>query len=218
MSPNFKVLRLQGCEIGKLGVKHLKTILKLPNSRVEEIDLSYNMIQSDGAQELCRAFFETHEEFKTSKSSLQDLVRPDSSGELDEWDPSMPPPVITLKLACNNLEEVGIRNLCRALALPTTRIRHLSLSNNFLHYAGTKTLVAALIENTSLRKLELAQNFIKDEGAECLSFLLGLETCLLEEVDISDNFICTRGAHAIYSIFDNSTKTHEDDEEIETTG
>ena len=94
--------------------------------------------------------------------------------------------------------------------MPSIKIRHLSLSNNFLHYAGCKTLVDSLIENTSLRKLELAQNFIKDEGAECLSFLLGLETCLLEELDISDNFICTRGAHAIFSVFDTATKLQED--------
>lgn len=89
------------------------------------------------------------------------------------------------------------------LTSPTSQLTHLSLSNNFLHYAGCKTLVAGLIENTSLRRLELAQNFIKDEGAECLSFMLGLETCLLEELDISDNFICTKGAHAIYSVLDN---------------
>lgn len=48
ISPNFRTLRLQGCEIGKLGIKHLRTILKMPHSSIEEIDLCYNMVQSDG--------------------------------------------------------------------------------------------------------------------------------------------------------------------------
>ena len=85
--------------------------------------------------------------------------------------------------------------------MPEFRLRHLSLSQNFLHYAGCKVLVDALIVNTSLRKLELASNFIKDEGAECLSFLLGLKTCQLEYLDIRDNFICQKGILALLSVF-----------------
>lgn len=219
MLPHFRVLRMQGCEIGKVGVKHLKTILRLPKCHIEEIDVSYNMMQSDNTNELCKVFLEPptttttaaqvrlQEEAKRRTES--DLIRPDEEDGTQmvkiEWDPSLPPQVKVLNLACNNLEETGIRSLCQALVLPTVRLTHLSLSNNFLHYSGCKTLVEALIENTTLRRLELAQNFIKDEGAECLSFLLGLETCLLEDLDLSDNFICTRGTYALYSVFENGS-------------
>ena len=115
---------------------------------------------------------------------------------------ALPVELLSLNLECNNIEESGLRNLCSALTSPSIKLQHLSLSNNFLHYSGCKTLVASLIENTSLRTLGLAQNFIKDQGAECIGFLLGLETCLLEEINLSDNFICAKGAYAIYSIFE----------------
>ena len=48
---------------------------------------------------------------------------------------------------------------------------------------------------------------MKCEGAECLSFMLGLETCLLEEIDISDNFIQNKGAQALLEVLDPGTKT-----------
>ena len=82
------------------------------------------------------------------------------------------------------------------------RLRELDLSSNFLHLVGCKILVEALIENKTLRKLSIASNFIKCEGAECLSFMLGLETCLLEEIDISDNFIGDRGAQALLDVLE----------------
>ena len=94
-----------------------------------------------------------------------------------------------LNLASNNIEEKGLKVLCEALASNQIKVRDLNLSANFLHFNGCKHLVDALIENQTLRKLAINSNFIKCEGAECLSFMLGLETCLLEEIDISDNFI-----------------------------
>ena len=106
----------------------------------------------------------------------------------------MPSQVTVLNLASNNITENGLKFLCQGLASNQTRIREINLSENFLHFNGCKHLIDALIENQTLRKLSIASNFIKCEGAECLSFMLGLETCLLEELDISDNFISNRGA------------------------
>ena len=94
-----------------------------------------------------------------------------------------------LNIASNNISENGLKFIAQGLASNQTRIKELNLSANFLHFNGCKHLVEGLIENQTLRKLSIASNFIKDEGAECLSFMLGLETCLLEEIDISDNFI-----------------------------
>lgn len=149
------------------------------------------------------------EELKVSKSESH-LIRDDDDqqdepSDKDNWDPKQPPQIKKLNLTSNNIEGIGLKHLCKALTLPTFRLAELSLSQNFLHYSGCKILVDALIVNTSLRKLHLASNFIKDEGAECLSFLLGLDTCYLEELDISDNFICTRGALALYSVLDISS-------------
>jgi len=53
-------------------------------------------------------------------------------------------------------------------------LQELSLANNFLYVEGTKALIEALIENKSLRKLNLASNFMKDEGCQMLCFYLGL--------------------------------------------
>ena len=40
--PTITVLRLKGCEIGKIGAKHLMKVLKLSDCNIRELDLSYN--------------------------------------------------------------------------------------------------------------------------------------------------------------------------------
>ena len=40
--PSLTVLRLKGCEIGKIGAKHLRKVLNLPDCNFKELDLSYN--------------------------------------------------------------------------------------------------------------------------------------------------------------------------------
>ena len=52
MRQNLRKLRFQGCEIGKAGVKLLKVVLGMYGCRVESLDVSYNMLQSDGVNEL----------------------------------------------------------------------------------------------------------------------------------------------------------------------
>ena len=150
-------------------------MLRLPECRIEHLDLSFNLLHSDGINDLCKVFLKPNE---TMSNSL-----------------------LSLELGSNNIESGGMRHLCKALMTATFCLQHLNLSQNFLHYSGCKILVDALIVNTTVRTLALASNFIKDEGAECMSFLLGLETCQLEQLDISDNFICQRGALAILSVF-----------------
>ena len=108
MTSKLKVVRLKGCEIGKTGVKHLKTIIKLPKSHIKEIDLSFNMLQSEGVNEFCKIFLHQaghkgrkkgrDEESKSAAGfgaarNEDDLIRPDSDGnggdgEDDDWDMS----------------------------------------------------------------------------------------------------------------------------------
>ena len=51
-----------------------------------------------------------------------------------------------------------------------------------------------------------------------MSFLLGLDTCFLEELDISDNFICTRGALALFSVFDTGSQIKDEVEDVAAVG
>jgi len=89
----------------------------------------------------------------------------------------------------------------------TTVLRELNLNNNFLHLPGCKLVVEALIENHSLKRLHLASNFLKCEGADFLTFYLGLPTCILEEIDLQDNFIGEKGGFSLFEVLDPSTKT-----------
>ena len=50
----LRTLRLQGCEIGKIGVKHLKQIVKLAGCSITDIDVSYNMLESSLVNEFCK--------------------------------------------------------------------------------------------------------------------------------------------------------------------
>ena len=94
-----------------------------------------------------------------------------------------------LSLSQINIDDKALRVVCRCLVHVHVQLRDLDLSGNYLHYQGTRILVDSLIENRSLKRLNLASNFMKDEGAECVAFYLGLKICLLEQLDLSDNFV-----------------------------
>lgn len=79
------------------------------------------------------------------------------------------------------------------------------MANNFLHIDGTRNLIEALCDNRSLRKLNLASNFIKDDGCEQVCYYLGLPTCLLLELNLQDNFITEKSAGCIIDVLDPGT-------------
>jgi Ran GTPase-activating protein (RanGAP) involved in mRNA processing and transport len=58
------------------------------------------------------------------------------------------------------------------------------MEGNSLHETGAKQLVDALSKNKSLRTLNLASNFIKDEGCQALCFFLLQPTCQLKEINL----------------------------------
>ena len=105
-----------------------------------------------------------------------------------------------LDLSGNSIDIEGVRALGSFII--QSAIQDLSFANNFLYVEGTKALIEALIENRSLRKLNLASNFMKDDGCQMLCFYLGLPTCMLIELNLQDNFITDKSASVLIEVLD----------------
>ena len=54
-NPDLRILRLKGCEIGKIGVKQLRKLLCESSVSIAELDVSFNQLHSEGVIEVCKA-------------------------------------------------------------------------------------------------------------------------------------------------------------------
>ena len=82
----------------------------------------------------------------------------------------------------------------------------LNLWGNNLTYKSISTLVETLNGNETLKELDLACNRILDKGIKIISPFLALNTCILEDIDLSSNGITEEGArHLAYMCRKNRT-------------
>jgi Ran GTPase-activating protein (RanGAP) involved in mRNA processing and transport len=177
---HYKVFHLQSLKLPRNGLTEnaagaLARIVQQSETLVE-LDLSHNPLRSDGLSSLKHALITTVAAGTSIRSRLQ---------RLDLTDTQIGPK--------------GMASLASILR-HNESIRELQLGYNNLGTKSMKTLSTILCEeNTTLRKLGLSHNKLKDRGAGLISHTLNpkLSNCKLTGLDLSGNSIGPVGAEQI---------------------
>ncbi|KAJ3065807.1 T-complex-associated testis-expressed protein 1, partial [Rhizoclosmatium hyalinum] len=99
-------------------------------------------------------------------------------------------------------------NLCNAIKL-TSSLETLVIQASGIDDDRARLISSALLENKTIKKLDLSHNKIGDSGARGIAKVLASPTCLLTHLDISNNQIKQEGAHSIGKALQiNSTLIH----------
>ncbi|XP_076014116.1 NACHT, LRR and PYD domains-containing protein 3-like [Genypterus blacodes] len=208
---SLESLRLSSCSLSDSSCAFLATALKLNPSHLKELDLSYNDLQDSGLEMLsaglespdCR--LETLRLVRCQLSKSSSLVsalnsNPSHMRELDLSEnytlqnsgvellcaglEGLQHFLETLRLKSCNLSESCCSSL--VLALKSSHLRELDLSNNDIQDSGVKLLSAGL-ESTQCRLEVLRLSYCRLSAGSCSSLASVLKSSHLRELDLSRN-------------------------------
>ncbi|RUP46000.1 hypothetical protein BC936DRAFT_147470 [Jimgerdemannia flammicorona] len=109
--------------------------------------------------------------------------------------------VTILDLSKNNMEEHGAQYISEALVAPQCLIERLNLSSNRFGIKGMSLLAIGLINNSTLRELNVSDNWLTDKGVFHLrDALVQSEHTGLKRLVLSENNITDSGADAVSQI------------------
>ncbi|XP_070296760.1 ribonuclease inhibitor-like [Salvelinus sp. IW2-2015] len=173
-----------GAEPGNCG-ETVASSLASENSRLTELDLSYNKLTDTGVERISTGLMSPHCKLKilipfnsifshvrlvccevTSCGSLSLAL---AASQLEE-----------LHLSCNTLGDMGLKRLSAGLEDPHCQIqklgRQIMICN--LSELSCEPLASVLCSNSTLRELDLRDNNLGDSGVELLSADWGPSLCL----------------------------------------
>ncbi|XP_061124926.1 NACHT, LRR and PYD domains-containing protein 12-like [Syngnathus typhle] len=172
----LQVLKLRLCKLSEKSCKALASVLSSPCS-LRELDLGANDLGDDGLEALAAGLANPHctlqvlglSGCKLSEKSCEALASVLSSlCSLRELD-----------LGWNDLRDDGLEALAIGLAKPQCTLQFLALMNCKLSKKGCEALASVLSSACSLRKLDLGQNNLCDDGLEALAAGLAKPQCTL---------------------------------------
>ncbi|XP_066468195.1 leucine-rich repeat-containing protein 74A [Tiliqua scincoides] len=170
------------------GTTYLVQMLR-ENCYIQEMNISHNHLNTDGAEAICRMFYNNISNIRAIQLAGNDF-REESAIYFSE---SLMTNyrVIELDLSQNEFAEKGGELLGQMLA-NNESLEILNLSWNHLRMKGAVALSAGLRANGSLKTLNLSWNGFGNEGALALGEALKVNTALTE-LDISSNHINNEG-------------------------
>jgi len=166
----------------------------MDNYRVTELDLSSNLITSDGLRNLSRMFLvngSITKLFLNMNAIGYDGARYFADALILNDDLRL----TELEMAQNALGDDGAEALCRGLAGCGT-ITRLNLDGNRIHDDGAKALGDMLAHNKVITTLNLAYNRIEKDGSKALAEAL-LKNCTLQRLSLKANPLGPGGLEAI---------------------
>uniref|UniRef100_A0AAZ1WZC3 NACHT domain-containing protein n=2 Tax=Oreochromis aureus TaxID=47969 RepID=A0AAZ1WZC3_OREAU len=182
-NPNCRLehLRLKGCRLSEFSCASLGSALKFNPSHLKHLDLSDNMLQDSGVQQLC-GFLESPEcRLETLRLIRCNLSRT-SCSSLAKALNAIHSYLKLLDFSHNKeLEDLGVKHLCGFLKSPQCRLETLRLRASSLSEMSCAFLVSALKSNPShLKHLDMSDNKLQDSGVKQLASLVKSSHCRLE--------------------------------------
>ena len=191
------------------------------NSKLEELDLSNNFMQTAGTVAIMRNFkqISSLKKLYINGNMITDEATDDIAAIL-----SQSTKLEELNLSCNNLHVAGAITIFKSLRSiyslkrlyinnnmitdkaaddiatvlsQNLKLEELNIGCNNLHAAGTVIIFKSLKFILNLKKLFINNNIITDEAADDIAAVLSQST-KLEEFDISCNYLQTGGANKIF--------------------
>ena len=186
----LKVLHFHNNMTGDEGAMYIAEMVKRsPN--VESFRCSATRIGSDGGVALSEALGTCT---RLKKLDLRDnLFGVDAGLALSETLPKLPD-LVELYLSDLNLENEGTKAIANALKQSAPQLEVLEMAGNEINAKAAPHLAECLAAMQSLKKLTLAENELKDDGAVIIAKSLEDGHTDLKELDVSTNMLQRVGA------------------------
>jgi len=186
----LKVLHFHNNMTGDEGAMYIAEMVKRsPN--VESFRCSATRIGSDGGVALSEALGTCT---RLKKLDLRDnLFGVDAGLALSETLPKLPD-LVELYLSDLNLENKGTKAIANALKQSAPQLEVLEMAGNEINAKAALDLAECLSAMQSLKKLTLAENELKDDGAVIIAKSLEDGHTDLRELDVSTNMLQRVGA------------------------
>ena len=170
----LKKLCLRGSDLVTfIGWETLFSSLKDPKTTLEQLDIKANSINDQAA------------------AALAESLRTNITLKL-------------LNLNCNeNIGSIGWRRLFSVLGEPNSALVELNVYGNKFEDAEIAVLARGLVNNQTLRSLDLSENFeVSSRGWLAFFNSLRGSKCSLQYIELSDNYIDDDGAVALAALLD----------------
>ncbi|XP_053307099.1 NACHT, LRR and PYD domains-containing protein 12-like [Spea bombifrons] len=178
-------LSLLGCDLTSASCVDLGSALARPSLR--RLDLRANKLNDPGMKSLCAGLIHPDcalRDLRLNHCSLTSLCCEDL-GAMMTKNRSL----TSMNLAFNDLKDLGVRHLCKALRHPDCILQELTLSSCGLTSSCCEDLKAVIILNRSLTQLHLRHNKLEDSGLRLIYAGIRHPDCTLQTLRLEDNAI-----------------------------
>ncbi|XP_051777838.1 verrucotoxin subunit beta-like isoform X8 [Erpetoichthys calabaricus] len=201
-SENCKLekLTLPSCGLTSRCCSALSSALSAPQSRLTKLNLSRNIMEDSGVDQLCDGV--RRENCKLEKLNLSECGLTSRCCSALSSALSAPHTRLTeLDLSYNNnMEDTGVDQLCEGLRSENCKLEKLDLSECGLTSRCCSALSSALSSpHSQLTELNLSDNNMEDSGVDQLCEGLRSENCKLEKLNMSRCGLTSRCCSAVSS-------------------
>ncbi|KAM9772417.1 NACHT, LRR and PYD domains-containing protein 3-like isoform 2-T2 [Syngnathus typhle] len=190
----LQVLKLQLCRLSKTSCKALGFVLSSPGS-LSELDLGCNDLYDDGLEALAAVLAKPQCTLQVLKLQLCRLSK--TSCKALGFVLSSPGSLRELDLGCNDLCDDELEELAAGLAKSQCNLQVLVLRLCTLSKKSCEALASVLSSPCSLRKLDLAQNDLCDDGLEALAAGLAKPQCTLQVLKLGSCKLSRKSCEAL---------------------
>ncbi|XP_051763715.1 NACHT, LRR and PYD domains-containing protein 12-like isoform X4 [Ctenopharyngodon idella] len=187
---------LIGCNITAEGCAALTSALR-SNSLLRELDLTGNKIGDEGLMLLSDGLKDPHCKLETLRLSYCNITDESCAALTSALRSNSH--LRKLDLPDNKIGDEGLTLLSDGLKDPHCKLEKLTLFDCNITAEGCAALASALRSNSHLRKVDLSENKIGDEGLMLLSDGLKDPHCKLEKLKLYDCNITDEGCAALTS-------------------